>query len=118
MPVYRAMAAMAGREGMKLSVDRLLADYGTKALEGLPEDIYGTDGTKSADEIAQPFNYGCGDEMLSVIREAPAMNDEVQARMDARFGAAPNPERQVAEMGEDAAYSKESLEPLLITRHS
>ena len=116
MPVYRAMAAMAGREGMKLSVDRLLADYGTKALEGLPEDIYGTDGTKSADEIAQAFNYGSGDEMLSVIREAPAMDDEIQARMEARFGAAPDPVRQVAEMGEEAAYSKESLKPLLIER--
>lgn len=115
MPAYRAKAAMSAR--MKLSAERLAADYGNDVFEGLPKDIFGSDGKFSADEVAAEFGYGSGDEMLSAVREAPTPADEVQARFEAEFGAGAPARDDARSAAEEAAYGNESVADLAAERY-
>ena len=115
MPAYRAKAAMSVR--MKLSAERLAADYGNDVFEGLPKDIFGSAGKFSADEVAAEFGYGSGDEMLSAVREAPTPADEVQARFEAEFGAEAPARDDARSAAEETAYDDESVADLAAERY-
>lgn len=114
MPVYQAIAAMSG--GMKLSSDRLETEYGANVFEELPNEIYSGDGTYSADELAERFGYGSGDEMLVAIRQAPSADDEIKARMDEALGREQPPAKEAAQMADDDAYSEDSVSTLMAER--
>jgi len=114
MPVYRAIAAMrSGR--FKMSDDRLIADHGPDVYEGLPEGVSGADGQMSADEVAEEFGYGSGEELISALKAAPSVEDEARARYQAAHPESDMREEAKA-AAEEEAYGDDALSELIAER--
>lgn len=85
-PVYRVLAALQQKGGIKLARDELADIYGSEFLKRLPRPyIYAREGGVSVQAVAEMFGFSSADQMIKTIVDARPRKELVEALTDERM---------------------------------
>lgn len=117
-PVYQAMEAMTESDTMKLSRQTILDTYGEKTLASLPPAIYSDTANLTADDAADIFGFGSGDEMLQAIAGAKPYNEALQdfIAADVMKNITVMTPEQIKEEAKNSLYNEDMLKLLSLER--